>query len=206
MACDEQARLVDVLCFTTSDTGREDVPADRHGEELRTDSAPQPIPWQSDVENNEDDVQSNASEGDNRLNDSGASNASFVDDAEFSGAEQLGVPSGMEVATESAVQPGESEVIAENSNIDAQQASQTLDDDAKAEPLEKELVITALEATTSAHDDWLHRGPFLFDMDFHTYIRFTVRKPRPEDLKVPDADRSEHVLLFNSHCALATSH
>jgi len=42
-------------------------------------------------------------------------------------------------------------------------------------PLEEELDITALEATTSVQDDWLHRGPFLLEMDFHTYIRFTVR-------------------------------
>ena len=30
--------------------------------------------------------------------------------------------------------------------------------------------------SASYFDDWLHRGPFLFDMDFHTYIRFTARQ------------------------------
>ena len=45
--------------------------------------------------------------------------------------------------------------IAENDNIDAQQAAETLDDDAKAQPMGNELDITALQATTSAHDDWL---------------------------------------------------
>ena len=127
-------------------------------------------------------------------------------DAESSSAVQTAELYGMEVDTNSAVRPGESEVIGENNNIDTQQASETLDDDAKAEPLEEELNITALEATTSAHDDWLHRGPCLFDMDFHTYIRFTVRKPRPKDFKVSDADRAEHIFLFDSHYALATSH
>ena len=111
-ACDEQARHVDVLCFTKSNTGRAEVPVDRHGEESGTDSALQPVPLQSDAENNEDDVQSNASEGDNILNDSEASNASIVDDAEFSGAVQPAVLSRMEVDTESAVRPTESEAIA----------------------------------------------------------------------------------------------
>ena len=74
------------------------------------------------------------------------------------------------------------------------------------EAFEDELVVTGLDATTSAHDDWLHRGPFLFDMDFHTYMRFTVRKPRPRHLKVSDVDRAEHCFLFDSHYALAASH
>ncbi|MED5469906.1 MAG: hypothetical protein VX542_06520, partial [Cyanobacteriota bacterium] len=205
-ACDEQARHVDVLCFTKSDTGRAEVPVDRHGEESGTDNALQPVALQSDAENNEDDVQSNASEGDNILNDSDASNASIVDDAEFSSAAQSAEVYGMEVDTESAVRPGESEVIAETSNTDAQQASENIDDGAKAEPLEEELIVPALEATASVHDDWLHRGPFLVDMDFHTYIRFTVRQPRPKDFKVSDADRAEHIILFDSHYALAASH
>ena len=29
--------------------------------------------------------------------------------------------------------------------------------------------VTTLRATTSAHDDWLHRGPWLYDLDFYTY-------------------------------------
>ena len=41
MPCDEQARHVDVLCFTKSDTGRAEVPVDRHGEESSTASADQ---------------------------------------------------------------------------------------------------------------------------------------------------------------------
>ena len=77
------------------------------------------------------------------------------------------------------------------------QIPQTLDDDAKAEPFGDDLEISALEATTSAHDDWLHRGPFLFDMDFHTYIRFTVRRPRPKELKISDLNRAEHVFVFD---------
>ena len=77
---------------------------------------------------------------------------------------------------------------------------------AKDEVFEEDLNVTALDATTSAHDDWLHRGPFLFDLDFHTYIRFTVRKPRPKHHKVSDVERAEHCFLFDSHYALAASH
>ena len=58
----------------------------------------------------------------------------------------------------------------------------------------------------NGHDDWLHRGMFLFHMDFHTYVRFTVRKPRPKLYKVSDVDRAEHCFLFDSHYALAKSH
>ena len=43
-------------------------------------------------------------------------------------------------------------------------------------------------------------------MDFHTYIRFTLRKPRPQDQKVSDTDRAELCFLFDSHYALASSH
>ena len=71
---------------------------------------------------------------------------------------------------------------------------------------EENLDVPASKATTSAHDDWLHRGPFLFDMDFHTYMRYTERTPRPKDSKMSDADRVQHVFLFDSHYALAASH
>ena len=43
-------------------------------------------------------------------------------------------------------------------------------------------------------------------MDFRTYIRFTVRKPRPKELKISDLNRAEHVFLFDAHYALASSH
>ena len=105
--------------------------------------------------------------------------------------------------TSSAAQP---DGTANNESYNALQTSETLDDGAKAEPLEEDLEISALETTTSPHDNWLHRCSFLFDMDFHTYIRFTVRKPRPKQLKISDADRTDQVFLFDSHYALAASH
>ena len=78
--------------------------------------------------------------------------------------------------------------------------------DNAADCAQDDLNITAFEATTSAHDDWLHRGPFLFEMDFHTYMRFAVRKPRPKKQRATDADRAEHHFLFDAHYALAETH
>ena len=40
-----------------------------------------------------------------------------------------------------------------------------------------------LADTTSAHDDWLRRGPFLYDFDFHTYVRYVRRVPRPRNIR-----------------------
>ena len=28
----------------------------------------------------------------------------------------------------------------------------------------------------TTYDDWLHRGPYLYDMDLHNYIRFIQRE------------------------------
>ena len=112
----------------------------------------------------------------------------------------------IDIDTDSAMQPGEFPPIADVNNQVPQQASDALHDSANDETFEEDLHITALESATSAHDDWLHRGPFLFDMDFHTYMRFTVRKARPRHLKVSDVDRAEHCFLFDSHYALAASH
>ena len=67
---------------------------------------------------------------------------------------------GIEIDTDPAAPPVQSQSIADIKNEDEQQASKHLDDGGKVEALE-DLNITALEATTSAHDDWLHRGKFL---------------------------------------------
>ena len=54
----------------------------------------------------------------------------------------------------------------------------------EAENAEKELdadliQMKTLRATTSTHDDWLHRGPYLHDIAFHTYAEYIdhVRLP-----------------------------
>ena len=183
-ACDEQVRHVDVLCFTKSDTDKAAQPVEPQADESDTDRAAQ----------QDEDVHSNSSNEDSILNDSGAPEDVDTD------ADEAGTVIG---ETSSAAQlGGESNNEAHN----AQQISEPFDDDIKAEFDEENLDISAFKATTSAHDDWLHRGPFLFDMDFHTYMRFVDRKPRPKDSKISDADRIEHVFLFDSHDALAASH
>ena len=66
--CDDQARHVDVLCFTKSDTGRAVLLVDHHADESDTDRAVQPVALEADAENEEEDVNSNSSEEDNILN------------------------------------------------------------------------------------------------------------------------------------------
>jgi len=204
--CDDQARHVDVLCFTNSHTEGAVLTVDHHADESDNDSAVQPVALEADTENEDEDVNSNSSEKNNILNNSDAPEHPHTDHLETESAVKPAESHGIEIDTESTVQPGNSPPIADINNEVAQQASATLHDCANDEALEEDLHITALEATTSAHDDWLHRGPYLFDMDFHTYMRFTVRRPRPKQLKVSDVDRAEHSFLFDSHYALAASH
>ena len=63
------------------------------------------------------------------------------------------------------------------------------------------LEMKTLRTTTSTHDDWLHRGPFLHDMPFHTYAEYIdrIRKPRAP----PPEGR---VFLFEPHYALARTY
>mgnify|MGYP003324485308 CR=1 FL=1 len=58
-----------------------------------------------------------------------------------------------------------------------------------------------LRSTTSTHDDWLHRGPYLHDNAFHTYAEYIdrVRLPR-------HAPAEEQIFRFEPHYALARSY
>lgn len=60
-----------------------------------------------------------------------------------------------------------------------------------------------LADTTSAHDDWLRRGPFLYDFDFHTYVRCVRRVPRPRNICNEGGHRRVPLFLFDSHYVLA---
>ena len=51
--CDEQARHVDVLCFTKSDTEKAVQPVDFHADASDTNRAVQPVALEADAENNE---------------------------------------------------------------------------------------------------------------------------------------------------------
>jgi hypothetical protein len=55
-----------------------------------------------------------------------------------------------------------------------------------------------LRSTTSTHDDWLHRGPYLNDLPFHTYAEYIDRVRRPRQ---PPADHQ--IFEFEPHYALA---
>ena len=174
MPCDDQARHVDVLCFSTLDADKVVLPVDLHTDESDSHSAVQPVALGAE------DDDSNSSEEQDMLNENTDLEDPCVDHLETDNTEQSAAPHG--------------------SKNDAHNA------DGSAAELEEDLNISALEATTSAHDDWLHRGTFLWAMDFHTYIRFTLRKPRPQVHKVSDVDRIEHCFLFDAHYALAASH
>ena len=66
--------------------------------------------------------------------------------------------------------------------------------------------VTTLTNTTSVYDDWLHRGPFLADLDLHTYVTYVLRSPRPVKARLADTERVEHVFAFDDHYELAKSH
>ena len=169
MPVDDQARHVDVLCFSRSQIHEAGRHADHLADESDTYSAVPPVALESDAKNEDDKASNNSAEGEekNILNDSGLSEETDEDHVETESA--VGPP-----PTDGVVQPGASTDDAVPPGEDAHDFEESLD-------------ITALEATTSAHDDWLHRGPFLFDMDFHTYMSFTIRKPLPKEIKVSQA-------------------
>ena len=74
------------------------------------------------------------------------------------------------------------------------------------EHVEETVDISALSHTTSAHDDWLHRGPFLYDLDFHTYVEYVHREPRAKNARAKDSERHQDLFLFDAHYSLAESY
>ena len=194
MPCDDQVRHVDVLCFSKPDANKAVLPADHRIEESDIQSAVQPVALGAE------DGDSSSSEEEHILNENADLEDPRADHLETDSAVQPVAPHGIEIDADSAAQPSDT------NSRNLPQASETLNADGSAAAFEEDLNITALEATTSAHDDWLHRGTFLWHMDFHTYIHFTLRKPRPKVHKVSDVDRTEHCFLFDAHYALAASH
>lgn len=92
------------------------------------------------------------------------------------------------------VQPAEEEEARDD-------AAQLAEDGEGAE--EDEMGFQALRETTSPHDDWLHRGPFLFDLDVHTYVRFVHRVDLADYRGQTDLQRADDVFAFDAHYALA---
>ena len=185
---DDQERIVDVLCFTKS----------KETSDVRLGTAE----VDANADNNED-AESNPSEEANIFDDKEAPEELDVDPPETDSAVQ---PAGARDDGDNAIDGDNAESTSGKKNEIEEDAVEGQNDGADAEDLEGDLNVTAMEATTSAHDDWLHRGPFLFDVDFHTYMRFVERKPRSRTQKVTDVDRIEHCFLFDSHYALAGSY
>ena len=58
-----------------------------------------------------------------------------------------------------------------------------------------------LRTTTSTHDDWLHRGNYLHDIAFHTYVEYVDRVRLPRHAPV-----EEQIFLFEPHYVLSRSY
>ena len=162
-ACDEQAKHVDMLCFTKAAS-----PVEFLADESGNNRTVRPVALEADPESNEANVSSNTSEVDNILKYGGESEDANADRTDTDSVQPAQLHVG-EVDTDGDVQLVESQAGVAIHNEDAQQTLETLDTSAKAEAFEENLDIAALGARTSAHDDWLHGGAFVFDMDFHTY-------------------------------------
>ena len=83
-----------------------------------------------------------------------------------------------------------------------QPAAEDHSDYEEANP-EKAPMTKGLLHTTSANDDWLHRGTSLYDFDFHTYVRHAHRVPRPRKPRNEERQRRMPLFLFDSHYVLA---
>ena len=169
---DDEARTVDVLSFTINKADAETLP--------------------NEAEANSDGKNSDA---DSVASLSGRSSISASEDEEADGADSVAQPAA--AVADSVAQPatdGADSVAQPAADRVTDAAADSLssvvqpDADVSEEDVAEDEAyqVAALESTTSAHDDWLHRGPHLFALDWHTYMRFTVRKPRPKKIGVRD--------------------
>ena len=118
MPCDEQARHVDVVCFTTSDADRPVLPVDHHVNESDADKAVQRVASETGAENDREDGYSNSSDENNILNNSGALEHLHTDHLETNSAVQPAESHGIDIDTDSAVLPARSPPIADINNED----------------------------------------------------------------------------------------
>ena len=80
---------------------------------------------------------------------------------------------------------------------DADQANSR--DDAHHAAVEYQVQAIECRATSSRHDDWLHRGPFLADLPWHAYMMRVQRARKPSE---PGADYSQY-FFFDTHYSLS---
>ena len=126
--------------------------------------------------------------------------SSAAQPATSSATHPVGAPSSS-TPQSSAAQPvvceSEAEDLGDNSDTAISAAAEDADNNVES------LEITTLKKTTSLHDDWLHRGAFLADLDLYSYIAPVSRLPRPTKARISDTQRCEHVFLFDDHYELA---
>ncbi len=91
---------------------------------------------------------------------------------------------------------------AKNDNHDPRDDSGDDSEDPKSKANADLVQMKTLRETTSTHDDWLHRGPYLHDLPFHTYTEYVdrVRMPRqcPSDTQLFQFE--PHYALSGSYC------
>ena len=75
-----------------------------------------------------------------------------------------------ETLTSRAEQPADDDEVARQ---------EAADEKGTGEEGEGECSVQAFSKTTSLYDDWLHRGPYLYELDLQNYIRFIQREERP---------------------------
>ena len=92
-----------------------------------------------------------------------------------------------------------------NHDTDAEDNEVEGEDDNKEnerDTLDEDLIqMKTLRSTTSTHDDWLHRGPYLHDLPFHTYTEYVDRVRRPRE-----PPPSQQLFEFEAHYALSRSY
>ena len=105
------------------------------------------------------------------------------------------------------ISDGEPDEEEENDNDSAAEStgkdsSTEGDVDATTEVLKADLIeMKTLRTTTSAHDDWLHRGSYLHDLSYHTYTEYIDRMRLPQQ-----APLEEQIFRFESHYVLFRSY
>ena len=140
MPGDDQARHVDVLCFTKSDSDKAVLHGDHHTEESDTHGAVRPGPLAADADNDEEqDIHSDFSEEDNILNDRGDHEHAYGDQLEADIAAQPAEAHGIEIDADTVVRPGECVSIPNTRNENAPQASETVDAGSDTEVFEESL-------------------------------------------------------------------
>lgn len=147
MPSDDQARHVDVLCFSKPQSDKVTRPADG---DMNAGSAPE-----GDPEDEAGDMHSDSST-EHILDENVEHEYQDPDEMETNSAAQP------EVDTDSAVRPVEPPPIANTNNEHTAQPLETVDEDGIAEADEENLEISAFEATTSALGKFVHTSvPYL---------------------------------------------